>query len=73
MLRKLDLSQNKVSIQALLEYFYPKCGKAGDGVTVEEMLRLLMDRVASNGLAVDEAFRHFDTDGTSIMPKSQKM
>lgn len=37
--------------------------EGGPDMDIEGMLRLLLAKVQSNGIAVDEAFRHFDTNG----------
>ncbi|RYG69216.1 hypothetical protein EON64_03285 [archaeon] len=36
-------------------------------VDAEYLLKLLLDKVRSNGVAVDEAFRHFDTNGDGFI------
>jgi hypothetical protein len=48
----------------------PSLDEHGGGskpLTAEELLRLLLEQVQRNGLAVDEAFRHFDTDGNGYL------
>lgn len=40
-------------------------------LTAEKLLRLLMEQVQRNGLAVDEAFRHFDTDGNGFITREE--
>lgn len=36
-------------------------------VDAEQLLKLLLSKVQSNGVAVDEAFRHFDTNGDGFI------
>jgi Ca2+-binding EF-hand superfamily protein len=40
-------------------------------LNIEDMLRILLEKVRNNGLAVDEAFRHFDTDGDGSISVSE--
>ena len=40
-------------------------------VDAEGLLRLLLDKVQSNGIAVDEAFRHFDVNGDGSITRSE--
>jgi Ca2+-binding EF-hand superfamily protein len=45
--------------------------RGGSALNIEDMLRILLEKVRSNGLAVDEAFRHFDTDGDGSISMSE--
>ena len=40
-------------------------------LNAEELLRLLLIKVQESGLAVDEAFRHFDCDGNGFITKTE--
>ena len=40
-------------------------------LNAEELLRLLLKKVQESGLAVDEAFRHFDCDGNGFITKTE--
>lgn len=45
--------------------------EAYEEVDTEGLLRLLLDKVQSNGVAMDEAFRHFDVNGDGSITKQE--
>ena len=40
-------------------------------ISVEYLLRVLLEKVQNNGIAVDEAFRHFDTNGDGFISTAE--
>lgn len=84
-LKKLDVkASGKLSAAQVLTYLGIPF-KAGDlsgvsaaatmeayqEVDAESLLRMLLDKVQSNGVAMDEAFRHFDVNGDGSITRQE--
>ena len=82
-LKKICDGKNTVKYRKIFEFFglnlpeelkkaKKKNTKADEKpLNAEELLRLLLNKVQKNGLAVDEAFRHFDCDGNGFITKTE--
>jgi Ca2+-binding EF-hand superfamily protein len=72
-LRKLE-KKNKINLIDLFRRLgVVNVNSANDHSTnnAEGLLRLLLERIQKNGLPIEEAFRHFDSDGDGIVSEEE--
>jgi calcium-binding protein CML len=46
-------------------------GKSMAGVTAEDLLKMLIDKAASDAAGIDQVFRHFDSDGNGSITEEE--
>lgn len=65
--------QSKISVLHFLRYLsiFGAAEGGSSGSSVEDLLKVLLDRVQRDGISVDQAFRHFDADGNGAISQQE--
>jgi Ca2+-binding EF-hand superfamily protein len=69
---KADPDKNgRLTPLQLLSYLGLTSSVKGNDMSVEYLLRLLLERVQRSGASIDETFRHFDADGNGQLTRKE--